>query len=216
MKPMIATPDNARQNSAPGEVWTDWSGYLGTRAVAEFKNLPAGNEHRLLDLTDISLYPVTGGIITTPLSDLPRQGFSEYDNNGVAVARFVPLSDAEYVYFEFRLDLRGTEVKQDIAVIGTFNNWTPSREWRMFYDPQTGFYVARGLIKRALHEYEYVSGTWDEDAGVVRNAEPTLLEGNTRLATQLFYGFVYYHEQSAGGYDRVIGVGAGATARIGE
>jgi hypothetical protein len=215
-KPMIATQDNARQNYSDGEVWTDWSGYLGTRSVAEFRNLPSGNEHRLLDLSDISLYPATGGILTTPLSDLPRSGFPGYDNNGKPISRFVPLRDAEYVYFEFRLDLKGTEVKQDLAVVGTFNNWKPTREWRMLYDEQSGFYIARGWIRRAHHEYQYVSGTWDEDAGILRGADATLLEGNATMATSIFYAFVYYREPSAGGYDRVIGAGTGARRAFGE
>jgi hypothetical protein len=210
LEPMTASQDNARRNFGPGQVWTDWSGYIGTRTVAEFRNLPSGNEHRLLDLTDISLFPATGGILTTPLSDLPRSGFSAYDNNGMAISRFVPLRDAEYVYFEFRLELKGTEVKQDLAVVGTFNDWKPTREWRMYYDQQTGFYIARGWVKRALHEYQYVAGTWDEDAGILRDADATLLEGNSSMSTQRFLAFVYYRESTAGGYDRVIGAGSGA------
>jgi hypothetical protein len=128
----------------------------------------------------------------------------------MAISRFVPLRDAEYVYFEFRLELKGTEVKQDLAVVGTFNDWQPTREWRMYYDQQTGFYIARGWVKRALHEYQYVAGTWDEDAGILRDADATLLEGNSSMSTQRFLAFVYYRESTAGGYDRVIGAGSGA------
>ena len=57
--------------------------------IAEFYNIASGNEHRILDLTDITLFPALGQVLTTPLSDLPRQGFVEYDNNGVAESRFV-------------------------------------------------------------------------------------------------------------------------------
>ena len=76
----------------------------------------------------------------------------------------------------------------------------------------SGFYEARGWIKRAMHEYEYVSGNWDEDRGILRHADATLLEGNTTSSSQLFYAFVYYHETAGGGYDRIIGVGAGGTS----
>ena len=80
---------------------------------------------------------------------------------------------------------------------------------RSAFDEQSGFYIARGWVKRALHEYQYVSGTWDEDAGILRDAEATLLEGNTTMSTQQFLAFVYYRESTAGGYDRVIGAGSG-------
>jgi hypothetical protein len=34
LEPMTASQDNARRNFGPGQVWTDWSGYIGTRTVA--------------------------------------------------------------------------------------------------------------------------------------------------------------------------------------
>jgi hypothetical protein len=209
---IVASDESRMQERLPGDIWSEWNSYLGSKTIAQFSNIPSGNEHRLLDLTDLSLYPSTGAILTTPLSDLPRNGFTQYDNNGVALSRFVPLRDAEYVYFEFRLDLRGSPVRQDIFVVGTFNDWTPRPEWRLNYDRQTGFYTVRGPIKRALHEYEYLSGDWDEDAGVLRHADATLIEGNNTSTSQLFYGFVYYRETTGGGYDRIVGVGAGGTS----
>ncbi len=189
-----------------GLPWIRWYSSFGGKSVAEFGNLPAGNEHRLLDLTDIVYYPSTGGLVSTPLSDLPRNGFSQYDNNGVAVSRIISTSDADYVYFEFRLDLKGVSVNEDLFVVGSFNNWLPSAQWRMHYDKTTGFYLARGLLRRAVHEYQYVAGNWDEEQGILRHEESTLLEGNIRTSRQLFYAFIYYHEISSGGYDRIVGV----------
>jgi hypothetical protein len=146
-------------------------------------------------------------VLTTPLSDIPRSDFTQYDNNGIPPERFVPLSDADYVYFEFRLDLRGAIVKEDIFVVGTFNNWIPTREWQLHYDKASGFYIVRGLIRRAFHEYEYVAGYWDVDTGKLRGADPTLLEGNITNASLPYYAFIYYHDTSVGGYDRIIGAG---------
>jgi len=211
MRPMVADDHSRSEANKPGEVWPRWTSLFGGRTTAEFRNIPAGNEHRLLDLTDLTLYPTTGGIITTPLADLPRNSFVYLDNDGTAVDRFVPAIDDDYVYFEFRLDLAGQRVTEDLAVVGTFNNWQPTREWRLFYDERTGFYIARGWVKRALHEYEYVAGTWDEDLGRLRDPDATLLEGNVRSAGHTYLAFIYYHESSAGGYDRIIGVGAGSS-----
>jgi hypothetical protein len=212
MNPMMASDESKVADRDAGDVWVDWSAFLGRQAVAQFANLPSGNEHRLLDLTDVMRYPSTGGMLTTPLSDLPRSGYNAYDNNGVALRQFVSLQDDDYVYFDFRLDPAEIRVKNDLFVVGTFTNWQALPEWRMTFDSLSGFYEARGWIKRALHEYQYVTGSWDEDRGILRHADATLLEGNTTSSSQLFYAFVYYHETAGGGYDRIIGVGAGGTS----
>jgi hypothetical protein len=214
MRPMLATAENFMAENKPGEAWARWSSYVGGRALAEFGNLPSGNEHRLLDLTDLGLFPPTNGIVTTPLSDLPRREFYQYDNNGVAITRLIPSQDQDYVTFEFRLNLGGSEVKQDICVVGTFNNWTPSAEWRMSFDRRSGLYIVRGLIRRALHEYEYVSGDWDEDAQTLRHADASLIEGNSTMTSDPYYAFVYYRDPTAGGYDRIIGGGIGWSGSV--
>ena len=206
--PMVANVGDQFDSLERGRYWARWNSAFGTKAVIEFGNIPAGNEHRLLDLTDLSYYPSTGGLISTPLSDQPRQWPNTVDHNGTAPERYVGDIDNDYLYFQFRLDLFGQKAKEDICVVGTFNNWLPTRNWRMFYDEKTGYYLARGLIKRAFHEYQYVAGTWDEDAGILRYPDATLLEGNSRQASQLFYAFVYYSETTSGGYDRIVGVGA--------
>jgi hypothetical protein len=184
-----------------------WRPAFAGKTSAEFRNIPAGNEHRLLDLTDLLQYPTTGGLLTTPLSDIPRSSFNYYDNNGATPARYVPVSDADYVYFEFRLDLQGRSVKEDIFVVGTFNNWIASPEWMMHFDKTTGFYIARGLIRRAFHEYEYRAGSWDADNGVLRDADPSLLEGNLSNSSLPYYAMTYYYDTSNGVYDRLIGIG---------
>lgn len=203
--PIVASDDSAFNAKVPGVPWIEWYPSFSGKTVAVYSNLPAGNEHRLLDLSDLLYYPSTGAVLSTPLSDLPRREFNAYDNNGVIAERYVPLSDADYVDFEFRLDLKGYSVKEDIFVVGTFNNWLPEPEWQMHYDEDSRFYVARGLIPRAFHEYEYVVGEWDAEAGVLRDADATLLEGNLTAATHPFYAFVYYRDITSGGYDKIIG-----------
>jgi hypothetical protein len=212
-RPIVSSPD--RQFDDPPVVGPigRWQSFLGGTGVAEFSNIPSGNEHRILDLTDISLYPSLGSVLTTPLSDLPRQGFVEFDNNGVAETRFVSSRDDDYVTFEFRLDLGGRAAKEDIFVVGTFNDWTPRAEWRMTYDTAGRMYVARGLVRRARHEYQYVAGEWDPVTGVLHNEDASLTEGNTSQSVHPYLALVYYRDIASGGYDRIIGSGIGWTAR---
>jgi hypothetical protein len=205
--PLIASSESDDARRDRGDPWIRWYPAFGGKSVAEYGNLPSGNEHRILDLTDLIYYPTTGTLMTTPLSDLPRREFTLWDNNGASISRLVPFSDADYVYFEFRLDLKGGIAKEDIFVVGSFNNWRVTPEWRMNYDKTTGFYTARGFIRRAVHEYEYVAGKWNEETGVLKGAEATLIEGNLTATTLPYFAFVYYHETSSGGYDRIVGVG---------
>lgn len=212
LKPMVADDDSKRRSVERGEYRATWSPFYGGKIVAEFWNLPAGNEYRLLDLSDLVDYPSIGGVQTTRLSDQPRFGsFSEQDNNGLLEFPYVPPQDDDLVYFEFRLDLDGEEVYDDMAVVGAFNDWIPTWEWRLVYNPETGLYTARGWLKRALHQYEYVSGRWNVDNGRLEQAEGTLIEGNNVYTSKTFYALAYYRDQTALSYDRIIGVGSTLT-----
>lgn len=206
--PLTADEGNRSRALERGDYRATWSQFFGGKMVAEFFNIPAGNEHRILDLTDMLDYPPIDGVLTTRLSDQPRYAtFGEYDNNGLPFYNFVSPEDDDYVYFEFRLDLEGEQVKDDMAVVGTFNDWTPSWEWRLVFDPGSRHYVARGWIKRAMHEYEYVTGKWDVDRGILEDAETTLIEGNNVYATQTWYALAYYHDETSLSYDRIVGIG---------
>lgn len=212
-RPAVASPDRMFDDPPATGVKARWESFLGGMGVAEFFNIPSGNEHRILDLTDIAIYPSLGQVLTTPLSDLPRQGFLEFDNNGVAETRFVSSRDEDYVPFEFRLDLSGRAAKEDIFVVGTFNDWLPAPEWKMVYDEASRMYIARGLIRRARHEYQYVAGTWDAASGILYDEDASLIEGNTTQAVHPYMALVYYRDLGAGGYDRIIGAGMGWTGR---
>ena len=207
-KPLIASEESMRSVRARGDYRATFSGGFGGKVIAEYSNIPSGNEHRVLDLTDQMNFPPGAGIITTRLSDQPRFAtFDETDNDGLALFNFVAPEDRDYLYFEFRLDIEGEKIYDDMAVVGTFNDWTPTWDWRLVFDPDSRRYVARGWIPRAVHEYEYVSGKWNVDTGLLEGAEATLLEGNSVYASQTWYAVAYYREQTANAYDRIVGVG---------
>ncbi len=207
-QPYVAAEFESREPRDRGEVRSTWSDGFGGKIIAEYMNIPSGNEQRILDLTDPLIFPPGDGLYSTRLSDQPRYAtFAEHDNDGMARYDFIPPEDRDYVYFEFRLDIEGEKVYDDMAVVGTFNNWTPTWDWRLVYDPDSRRYLARGWISRAVHEYEYVSGKWNVDTGLLERAEGTLLEGNSVYASQTWYALAYYQDQAAGTYDRIVGIG---------
>lgn len=210
--PKIASDETMRSRPARGSVRTTFSDGFAGKVVGEFYNIPSGNEHRLLDLTDQLNFPQGAGIVTTRLSDQPRFAtFGALDNDGMPLFHFVAPEDQDYLYFEFRLDIEGEKVYDDMAVVGTFNDWTPSWDWRLVFDPDSRRYIARGWIARAVHEYEYVSGKWNVDTGLLEQAESTLLEGNSVYASQTWYALAYYRGQTASAHDRIVGVGIDAS-----
>lgn len=207
-QPLVASQDAMHSVGSKGDYRSSFSSGFAGKVIAEFSNIPSGNEHRVLDLTDQMNFPPGVGIITTRLSDQPRFAtFNEEDNDGIALFNFVAPEDQDYLYFEFRLDIEGEKIYDDMAVVGTFNNWTPSWDWRLVFDPDSRRYVARGWIARAVQEYEYVSGKWNVDTGILEGAEGTLLEGNSVYANQTWYALAYYRGQTANAYDRIVGVG---------
>jgi len=208
---LFAGDGAAEDGIAMGRPWIRWYPSFAGKVVAEFRNLPAGNEHRILDLTDVTVYPTIAAPISTPLSDLPRRSFTMLDNNGIAISRILPSGDEDYVTFEFRLDLLGREVQEQIYVVGTFSRWKVEPQWRMMFDSVSKFYTAQGHVRRAVHEYEYVAGQVDPETGEIQDLDATLIEGNLRQTQHVYYALVYYQETSAGGYDRIVGVGASIT-----
>lgn len=209
--PLIADNDLIDDRALIGRPWLRWYPSFTGKVAAEFRNIPAGNEHRILDLTDVIGYPSIPARISTPLSDLPRRGFVQYDNNGIALSRLVPSGDEDYVNFEFKLDLLGKEVEEDIVVVGTFSNWLALPQWRMKFDSISRYYTAHGYLRRAVHEYQFVVGRWESHSGVLESKDATLLEGNVRQTSTIYHALVYYRESSAGGYDRIVGVGTSVT-----
>ncbi len=207
-KPLVADEGSARKVPRKGDYRATWSPWYGSKILAEFHNIPSGNEHRLLDLTDLVEFPAFDGPVSTRLNDEPRfTSFKERDNNGLPRFEYVQSTEDDYVYFEFTLDIEGEKVYDDMAVVGTFNNWTPMWDWRLVFDPDSRRYLARGWLKRAVHEYEYVSGKWNVDEGILESPESTLIEGNSVYASQVWYALAYYRDQTSLSYDRIVGVG---------
>ncbi len=184
-------------------------GFLNGGKVFRIDGIPAENGYRVLDLTNLSQFPSMNIPLRLPLSDYRRRGsYFEPHDDGSMITRFVPPSYDEYVYIEFTLDPEGWETSKDVFLVGSFNNWHPSREWQLFYDDNERLYKLRQWIRRARHNYLYATGKYD-DSGNIVGISFEEFEGNTVTSGHSFLAFVYYRNPSFGGFDEIIGFARG-------
>jgi hypothetical protein len=100
--------------------------------------------------------------------------------------------------------------KEDVFVIGSFNNWMPDPTLQMFYDKDLRLYRLFHWVRRARHGYLYATGRINSDTRQIEHISCDEYEGNTVSTSHTYIGFVYYRETEFGGYDALIGVGAGS------
>jgi hypothetical protein len=187
------------------EFETSIYGFLAGGKVFRIGGIPAENGYRVLDLTNLNLFPAMNVPIRLPLSDYRRRGsYFEPHDDGAMITTFVTPSYDDYVYIEFTLDPEGWETTNDVFLVGSFNNWSPTREWQMFYDEKERLYKLRHWVRRARHNYLYGTGNYDENGNIV-NLSFEEFEGNTVTSGQTFFAFVYYRNPAFGGYDEIIG-----------
>jgi hypothetical protein len=185
-------------------------GMLQAGKVFRLARIPAQNEYRVLDLTDLSRYPSTGEPVRMPLSDLRRNGmFLERADDGAMITRGLATRDDEYIPVEILLDpAPGGPSEDDVVVVGSFNQWKPDRSWLMYYDEDIRLYRCRNWIRRGRHNYQYATGRLDADTEQITDISYEEFEGNTASASNSFVAFAYYRELDYGGYDGIVAVGA--------
>lgn len=185
------------------------SGFLSAGKRYRIEGLPSENSYRILNLADLSYYPSSTQPLTPPFSDLRRNGtFYDYDDDGAMITDYVPYGYEEYLPIEFRLDPEGRISREDVFVVGSFNNWVPDAKWQMFWDEEDRFYKLRQWIPRARHNYLYATGKLNIDNFKVERYSYDEYEGNTTGGNQTYIMLIYYREFDYGGYDSIIGVGA--------
>lgn len=183
-------------------------GILQGGKVFRIERLPAQNEYRVLDLTDLARYPFTGQPVRMPLSDLRRNGmFLERSDDGAMITTMVSGVNDEYVPVEILLDpAPGGPSEDDVFVVGSFNNWLPDRTWMMTYDEELRLYRCRQWLRRGRHNYLYATGTLSADDLAIRDVSYEEFEGNTASSSNSFITFAYYRELDYGGYDGIVAV----------
>ncbi|MBN9398786.1 MAG: DUF5103 domain-containing protein ['Candidatus Kapabacteria' thiocyanatum] len=192
----------------PPQSSTYVGGLFAGGKVFRIERIPAENEYRILDLSNMALFPNTGQPVRLPLSDLRRNGsFLQRTDDGVMTTSMISSYNDEYVPIEFILDPLPYPSELDVFVVGSFNNWRPDRTWQMYYDEETRLYRLRQWVRRGIHNYMYASGTYNIDNGEFKDFTFEEFEGNTASAGHGFVAFAYYRMQDYGGYDGIIAVG---------
>lgn len=185
-------------------------GFLSNGKVFRIGQIPAENGYRVLDLSNLVLYPSINAPIRLPMSDIRRRGsYFEPHDDGALITTYVPASYDDYIYLEFVLDPEGWQTTEEVFLVGSFNNWQPSKDWQMFYDENERLYKLRQWIRRARHNYLYATGKLDDQGNVVHISYDEF-EGNTVTSSQTFLSFVYYRNPGFGGFDEIVGLAIGS------
>jgi hypothetical protein len=171
--------------------------------------IPAENEYRVLDITDALRFPASNAPLRFALADLRRNGTSFVRaDDGAMNAQGVSPSTDEYVLIDFVLEPEGLPSSREIYVVGSFNGWKLSNDWKMRYDPEQRQYTLAQWVRRGRHNYVYASAVVNKQTGVPESYDYEECEGNSPSANQTFYAFFYYRNPQFGGYDALLGVAA--------
>ncbi len=194
----------------PTGIGTAVVGIVQGGKVFRVARVPAQNEYRILDLTDLARFPFTGQPVRMPLSDLRRNGmFLERSDDGAMNTRMVSAIDDEYVPVEILLDpAPGGPSEEDVFLVGSFNNWQTSRAWMMYFDEELRLYRCRQWLRRGRHNYLYATGRLSADNDEILDLSYEEFEGNTASSSNSFIAFAYYRELDYGGYDGIVAVTA--------
>lgn len=184
------------------------SGFAGVQRRFRITNLPTQNMYRFLDMNNPAEYPVVDYSVRLPLSDIIRNGnYLFRDNDGLFLSRYTSNFYDDYVNVEFVMDPMGRISDEEVFVVGSFNNWLPSREWQMYYDEEQKRYIARAWVRRGVHNYLYASGTFNFEEQRLEDYSYDQYEGNAPGSYHTFYVLIYYRNQELGGFDEIIGLG---------
>ena len=112
-----------------------------------------------------------------------------------------PSIGADYAWVDFSLSAPAYFGKDDIYIVGMFNDYKLTDENKMEYDEKKGLYHKMILIKQGYTNYEYVIA--DKKGKIdIKNA----IDGNYFFTDNNYYIMVYYRDVNRL-YDRVVGKG---------
>ena len=107
-------------------------------------------------------------------------------------------TEGDYSWVYFSLD--SNKMDKDLYVLGAFNDYVPSEEYKMTYDENYIKYVAKIYLKQGF--YNYILATKD-DAGNLNLGE---INGSFWQTENLYQAFLYYAPFGRN-YDGLIGYG---------
>ena len=116
-------------------------------------------------------------------------------------------TDADYVYVYFTLPYEFPLTKGEVYVFGGLSDWNCTETNRMKYNPESGSYELRMLLKQGFYNYEYAFVHHGLSV-----ADNTIIEGS-HYETENDYIVYMYHREAMSRYDKLIGVEIANTLR---
>ncbi|WP_324070231.1 MAG: DUF5103 domain-containing protein [Flavobacterium sp.] len=174
----------------------------------------AGNEtysidNKIIRATNNTVAKVTTGesiyntylYVNTPRKKNPYTYFPDINGNFFILNANAanPQIEADYSWVYFALNTPNL-LDKNIYIVGMFNNYTLSDEYKMEFDKKTGLYEKAILLKQGFTNYQYVitdkSGSIDYENAI---------DGNFYQTENNYTAIVYYRGNNER-YDRVIGI----------
>jgi hypothetical protein len=183
----------------------------------------AGNEFLNFDSKDIknannyvSIVNSDNGIYNTHLyannakANFPYTNYSDLNGN-FTIRKFdaennTIESDYSWVYFTLSVPLANPS--SSIYVLGMFNNYSTSPEFKMDFNTKKGLYEKAILIKQGFTNYQYVTVN---NKGVID--QENAVDGNF-YQTENDYTVLVYYKGSIDRYERVVGIGVANSLNI--
>jgi hypothetical protein len=116
-------------------------------------------------------------------------------------------TDADYSWVYFSLSCLENLDGKDVYISGNFNNWQLNDANKLDYNPDTGLYEAKMLLKQGFYNYQYVTKTKD---GIISNSD---IDGSF-YQTENDYTVLVYYNKFGSRYTQVIGVGYGNSIKL--
>lgn len=107
--------------------------------------------------------------------------------------------EADYAWTYFSLNTKINPLEKNIYVVGLFNNYTISDEFKLEYNSENGFFEKALLLKQGITNYEYLI---TDKLGNIE--EKNAVDGNY-FQTENQYSIFAYYRGPVDRYDRIIG-----------
>ena len=165
------------------------------------RDIYPGNEYRQTDIRDINRF--NSKDVSSQFSGFEMSRFYKFgrrDFNGSYLLTNYKNDFATYLNVNFRIK-PPEEFMGDIFLVGSFNNWQPSEQYRL---EKNGEIFAKTIqLKRGIYDYQFVTGYINN--GSMKDENWIYLEGNFWETSNEYHVFLYYKDPNYGGYDKIIG-----------
>ena len=190
---------------------------LGTELIYRYNKETqfwGGNEaysidNKIIRATNNTVAKVTSGeniyntylYVNTPRRNQPYTYFPDINGNffiqNINAVNSQIESDYSWVYFALNTP---NMLDKNIYIVGMFNNYNLSDEYKMEFDKNSGLYEKAILLKQGFTNYQYVV---TDKSGKIDNENA--IDGNFFQTENNYTAIVYYRGNNER-YDRVIGI----------